>query len=183
MAKQTQQPWERREDETSKSYMAFCFYRDLGPARSLPKAWERYRDECGLKAVDPTGTFKDWCSGNDWVDRSQAFDDHEDEMRRAAREQARQEARDTFTRYAVMLAAKLVDVASGTEEAGRDQVRAILEALDRAGITVPKEMKVEHSGPDGGPIEHATLTADERRDRIVELLSITDSVQDGPEGS
>jgi len=149
----TPQPWSRREDETSKSYRAFCIYRDLGVSRSIPKAWDVYQEESGLKAGDPTGTFKNWCCDNDWVARAQAWDDHEDAMRLLARDMARQNARDKFVEYAERLAIKLVDVALGADDAGRDQVKAILEALDRAGITVPKELQVEHTGKGGGPIE------------------------------
>src|SRR5690554_741438 len=156
MSQPTQQPWSRREDETTKAYWAFCIYRDLGRGRSIPKAWDVYRSENGLKAVEPTGTFKDWCSCNGWVERAQAWDDHEDTMRLQARDQARQNARDKFVEYAERLAIKLVDVGLGAEEASRDQVKAILEALDRAGITVPKELQVEHSGPGGGPINVAS---------------------------
>lgn len=153
MSQPTQQPWHRREEETSKSYRAFCIYRDLGSARSLPKAWDVYRAENGLKAVEHTGTFKDWCSCNGWVSRSKAWDDHEDSMRLLARDQARENARDKFVEHAQRLAQQLVNVALGGEVAGRDQVKAILEALDRAGITVPKELQVEHTGKGGGPVE------------------------------
>ena len=32
------QPWERQKYETSRSFAAFCLYRDLGPGRSIEAA-------------------------------------------------------------------------------------------------------------------------------------------------
>lgn len=171
MTDSNQHPWDRREKETAKSYRAFCIYRDLGPSRSQPKAWGQYRLESGLKAADPTGTFRAWSSDNSWVSRAEAWDAHEEQCRRQAREDAREKARDKFVDHAEDLSQRLLDVALGFEEANRDQVKAILEALDRAGISVPKEMKIEHSGPDGGAIT-VTRTPEERRQRMQELQAM-----------
>ena len=35
-------PWERQWGETSRQYAGFCFYRDLGPSRSIDKAYHEF---------------------------------------------------------------------------------------------------------------------------------------------
>ncbi|MFU8803624.1 MAG: hypothetical protein ACNA8W_07440 [Bradymonadaceae bacterium] len=159
--------WERLEEETAKSYRAFCIYRNLGPGRSLQKA----SIEIYGKTTVSLRYLEQWSSKFSWVYRAEAWDAHEEESKRLAREQAREKAREKFVNHAENLSQCLLDVALGVKDANRDQVKAILEALDRAGISVPKEMKIEHSGPDGGPIT-VNRTPEERRERLKELQAM-----------
>lgn len=62
-------PWERRPDETSKSYRAFTQYLLLGPDRSL----EELRKELDRKP-SYLRWLEVWSSKYDWVDRATAYD-------------------------------------------------------------------------------------------------------------
>lgn len=141
------QPWEMRDDETSSSYRAFEIYRDLGPGRSLPKAWEVYATERDLKGVHPGRAFKNWCTGNEWVARCEAFDAFESEARLAQRQAMRDEVRQVFVDESKRVARRLIRVAMGLEPgASSHEVKAAQEVLDRAGVTVPKDLNVDIKG-------------------------------------
>jgi hypothetical protein len=79
--------WELRDDETPKSYAAFCIYRDLGPDRSVAKALE-----ADGKTVGSRGYWEAWCSKYDWVDRAAAYDLHTDGLIRKRLEAKRMRA-------------------------------------------------------------------------------------------
>lgn len=62
-------PWERRPDETDKSFDAFKVYRNLGTARSFPEA---------ATALGRPASYRNqlarWSSRFDWVSRAEAWD-------------------------------------------------------------------------------------------------------------
>lgn len=132
--------WKKREDETAKSWAAFVIYRDLGPARSIAAAVEEMGRPPGYARW-----AEKWSVRYDWVARAEAFDAWEDEQRQAQRQLAREEARDVFVEAARELARRLVKLAlsDGVTSA---QVMAAKAALDRAGVTVPKEVDLNVSG-------------------------------------
>jgi hypothetical protein len=67
------QPWEFDERlDSKKSYQAFCYYRDLGPNRSLDAAYRLYKPQSSGKRV--AGFFQDWSGKAQWTDRCKAFD-------------------------------------------------------------------------------------------------------------
>lgn len=74
------EPWDRRPEETEKAWLAFKLYRDMGPGRSLARAYHAYRIEAGnVSGDDPAleaaaGYFNEWSTGNAWVKRVQAYD-------------------------------------------------------------------------------------------------------------
>ncbi len=64
-------PWEKQPEETHKSYMAFCVYRDLGFYRSLEKArLELGQNQHYIKWL------KVWSVKFDWQARVKSFDLH-----------------------------------------------------------------------------------------------------------
>jgi hypothetical protein len=64
--------WEIQPDETSKSYQAFCVYRDMGCERSFAKA---YRLHTGREsAVNANGTWQGWAAAHNWFERAKAYD-------------------------------------------------------------------------------------------------------------
>jgi hypothetical protein len=94
---------ERLPDESPRAYRAFCCYRDLGPNRSLDRAWEGYcttPDEGKKsKSARRPGHWGAWSQKFSWVRRAEAHDDLVDEERRnIAFEQRRalQEQRSRF---------------------------------------------------------------------------------------
>ncbi|MBQ9168882.1 MAG: hypothetical protein IJX67_10830 [Oscillospiraceae bacterium] len=73
-------PWERRQDESTKAYEAFCIYRDMGRERSLSKVSAKLQKSETLMGR--------WSRTFDWVKRAASWDDEQD---RIAREIARKE--------------------------------------------------------------------------------------------
>ena len=74
--------WTRQEGETATAYAAFCTYRDLGPRRSLAKA---YGHQKGTKrAQQASGHWKRWYRTKNWKNRAEAYDAHLDEKKRQA---------------------------------------------------------------------------------------------------
>jgi len=108
-----------------------------------------------LKADQPTGTFRSWCTEFDWVRRAELWDDHEDEHRRLVRQAKKEQALDVMTENIVGLTKTLVLIAAGKSPdkmpGDHAQIRAIENALDRLGITAPKQLEI--TGKDGGAIE------------------------------
>jgi hypothetical protein len=77
----------RLPDETARAYRAFCVYRDLGPDRSLDRAWQRFCANQGKEhgpAMRRPGHWTAWSTRFQWVDRADAYDDLIDETRRIA---------------------------------------------------------------------------------------------------
>jgi hypothetical protein len=69
-------PWDRQVCDTTKSYSAFCVYRDMGSQRSLPKA--------GQKADLNARVLAGWCMRFGWVDRCSSYDEYCEAQRLAA---------------------------------------------------------------------------------------------------
>jgi hypothetical protein len=70
------QPWDRRENETTKAFEAFAAYRNLGPARSVAGAAEEVGKSVSL--------LNKWCARHHWVARVAAWDrfcDQQDQRR------------------------------------------------------------------------------------------------------
>lgn len=84
---------ERLEGESAHAYQAFCNYRDLGPDRSLDRAWQRF---CAAK--DPSkdhsakrrpGFWADWSVKYHWMKRAEVHDYDLDEEKREAHAEER----------------------------------------------------------------------------------------------
>lgn len=82
--------WAQRPNETASQYHAFTDYRDLGPLRSIQKAYDNHRNICVLERkqgrVRAAGTdvprrWYTWSSDNQWVVRVGDFDRHRDESK------------------------------------------------------------------------------------------------------
>ena len=143
----TDQPWDRKDGETSKAYQAFRFYLEMGRDRSIQKVRKKHFPNNG---VGKRRWMEKWSSEYDWVARAQAWDDWQDKQRLEARQKAREDAREVFILEAKRLAKELVSLALA-ESIGEDgvdsaQVRALKEALDRAGIIAKSELDLDVSG-------------------------------------
>lgn len=142
----TPKPWERRENETSKAYEAFCEYRDMGIQRSLSKVAEKLQKSATL--------INRWSREKDWVKRASLWDDEQERIERekAQKEQAKA-IREMRKRHAdlaqVMLIksakalarmpddeikpgdiSRMVDVASKLERISRGDVGEVVEERD-----------------------------------------------------
>jgi hypothetical protein len=76
--------WERQTTESARAFAAFCAYRDLGPSRSIDRAYTvtRERHQPGRAA----GQWNAWSVEHRWVERAAAYDGHLDAQRRRIRE-------------------------------------------------------------------------------------------------
>lgn len=81
-------PWERQPGETAKAYAAFCAYRNLGSDKRSLEAVAAKVAKGSRKGKEEPGYIKRWSSTHRWVERAAAYDDHLDEVRRAAHEKA-----------------------------------------------------------------------------------------------
>ena len=114
--------WERQHREPPKAYHAFAHYRDLGPLRSIDKAWDLHAREClrdqpRAKRRSP----KAWRAMSafwGWVGRAQQWDA---EIDRQMREKTAKQQLDAKERH--------VRLAQGALTALTVPVRATLEAL------------------------------------------------------
>lgn len=77
-------PWDRLENEGAKAFVAFCAYRDMGPDRSIAKA---YRALSGRQSsVRPPRRWAYWSSDFEWKRRAEEYDLHLELKARAERE-------------------------------------------------------------------------------------------------
>ncbi len=72
-------PWDRREGESEPAYIAFLVYRNLGPSRSIDRAYRQFKQgKCERTAVprrtSAPGNWGDYSVRFDWVQRARAWD-------------------------------------------------------------------------------------------------------------
>src|ERR1700722_15966713 len=88
----------RLPDESARAYRAFCEYCDLGPNRSLDRAWESFCAQSNPGRVRQSarrpGHWAGWSQEFQWVKRAQTHDDQIDEARREANIQRRRKLED-----------------------------------------------------------------------------------------
>ena len=110
------EPWERRQDETSRAYEAFCAYRDMGPGRSIAKTGQ-------LLGKNQT-TLEQWSSKYGWVKRVAAWDDEQDRIEREAAQKEQAKAiRDMRVRHAKLAEAMLMKAARGLARIPDDEIK------------------------------------------------------------
>lgn len=83
---------ERLAGESPRAYQAFCTYRDLGPVRSIDRAWKRYCADLGKDGASDRrpGNWADWSRKYSWVERAKSHDNLIDAEQRAANAERRQ---------------------------------------------------------------------------------------------
>lgn len=72
-------PWEQQPEESAAAYRRFCYYRDLGPGRTLERAYGAYLETKQKKAPKGTkkpvpGNWKKDAARFKWKDRAAAWD-------------------------------------------------------------------------------------------------------------
>ncbi len=121
--------WDRRDGETSRAYLAFRQYRDLGPTRSLAK----------LDATT-SNNARNWITRWDWVARATAWDD----AQHMAEDAERLESLRSMHRVHAA--------------AGRALMRAALEALRDLNIQGLSAAEIATLARLGAQLERETLT-------------------------
>lgn len=112
----TPEPWERREDETSRAYEAFCTYRDIGPGRSIAKTGQ-------LLGKNQT-TLEQWSSKYGWVKRAAAWDDEQERIERTTAQKEQLKAiKDMRKRHADLGQAMLIKAARALAKLPDDEIK------------------------------------------------------------
>jgi hypothetical protein len=130
VASATALPYERQPGETTKQWLAFVTYRDLGPARTLAEVCRRlYPGQ--RRNGRPIGRVVAWSSKNHWVERAGAWDAEQDCINREAQYKARHDMTQRHLQQLLALQSKAVQrlLAMRPEELRPSEV---LEVLDRA---------------------------------------------------
>lgn len=76
-ARPPSRPWDRLLEETESAYRNFLFYRNLGPGRTLHKAYLAHMEASDKATHGDTkvsGQWKDQSRDHAWVDRADAWD-------------------------------------------------------------------------------------------------------------
>lgn len=97
------QKWNRIQGETSKQFEAFSIYRDMGPERSISEVAKLW-SESGA-----TSRLREWATKNKWNQRTIAYDDHIDDIRRAKNEETIIEMSARHADYSVQIQDKAMD--------------------------------------------------------------------------
>ncbi len=73
---ESQNPWDRRRDEPKEAYARFLIYRNLGPARSLDRAYEVYLAMSGqeTKGLERPGSWARDSVAHQWANRATDWD-------------------------------------------------------------------------------------------------------------
>lgn len=165
-------PWDRRDDESASAHGAFLLYRDLGEYRTLEATVRELARPANYRRV-----LSRWAKQHEWDTRAAAWDAHLLNARDEVSIDAVAAAQRALLNHVPALLARLVKVSLGqygtievTNEKGETQVitappatgaevRALLGALDRAGLTVTR--RVDHTSkgqPIGTPIDPSALS-------------------------
>lgn len=108
----TPEPWERRENESSKAYDAFAKYRDMTKPRSIRKVAQELSKSGSL--------ISRWSSEHEWVKRVDAWDAEQD---RIARQAQLEEIKKMRKRHADLATAMLVKAAKALQRIPDDEIR------------------------------------------------------------
>ncbi len=92
------EPWERQPGETNENFARFRTYRDMGPTRSVNKAYRAYYNKPDVPADRIPSTFSTIASKWEWNERARAWDMENDrlhllENQMAARKMAKRHAK------------------------------------------------------------------------------------------
>jgi len=195
-------PWDRQPGDTDAAWRAFQSYRDLGPDRTLDRA---YQHRYGHERASAAGHFREWARHNAWVDRTRAYDAFIEQQARAEQERvwvdrALGQANRTWD-LAQQLRTKAEEMArypltrQRTERDGHTIVieparwtfrdaRAIAETADKLERLATGEPNVrsELSGPGGTPLlEALNLTALDPHEKTA-LLTLLRKARDARDG-
>jgi hypothetical protein len=149
-------PYERQPGETAKAFAAFTCFRDLGPERSVLKA---YQQKTGKKhAKQATGVWNGWATAYNWHERAAAWDSHLDRQTREAQERARREMGERHAKIAVALQEKAIQRLKAMkleEMSPSDALRFTTESikLERLARGEPESIgEQRHGGTAASPI-------------------------------
>ncbi len=166
----TKLPWEKKEDETSKSYHAFCLYRDMGPERTHDRVRQRLERPKGY-----LGYIQKWSAKYDWVKRAEAYDEHLERMQMAhmaeLRRRRNEETLKTCEKFHSAVRKRLEAMLEneGWDLTPSDMIRWFKEAVElELKVRGDPTEYVKMETMNGGPVE------EDDPDRIKKIVDILD---------
>lgn len=170
--------WEMMEGETFKSYEAFeVYYKLPKKTRTIKLTASEMGRVDGYRKV-----LEAWSSKFSWPQRAKDYDSYMSKLEADRRQEAEdaqieaniagiKAARQVFIERAEDLALTLIEH-TVDPDATSPNVRATIEALNRAGVTVPQEIQLRVAGISRRPQEgkHKELTDEELSKRLREKM-------------
>ena len=154
--------WDIQPSETAKAFHAFSHYRDMPPAdRSIDTAHAEHLARCeGRKRRGKRGSnrWQDWSPKHDWVSRAAAHDADLSRKRRDRRARELEEAQDRAAKIARSALDRLEERLKAIDveqipAAVLDRWLKTLTDVELKALGHQDKVALEHSGPDGGPIQ------------------------------
>ena len=142
----------KQRGETAKAYAAFCIYRDLGPKRTVRKAYnDAHPKRDPRKGI--SSHWPKWSMNNEWVRRCNAFDQHKYDKMMAGRTSIIEGARQRYLDKLQELVDRQLEMAFGElPEAGKIEAWMLTDILDRAGLTKIKPDSTMKVSSEDGPV-------------------------------
>jgi len=149
-------PWERRDDEKSAAWAAFCSYRDLPPGKRTDlAAYEVYLRKCGKvrkkteAKAKPSPSWPKWKRENQWEQRVAEFDRRHDAEYLAAHLDRKHKALDlvwlnlmtAMLRQTGLIDGADLDAVTRTINSNRELIRMLSEGEKPAANLIELVMK------------------------------------------
>jgi hypothetical protein len=154
--------FERRDHdgEGAKAYSAFVTYRELGPGRSVDKAYAVHAGhQMGTKRAP--GRWKEWSRQYDWLARARAYDDFLERERRAA-----------VTEYERSRAAKLEERRALLQERLLTLAERVADDVELMIMWPLEYHEVEREDEHGNPVSYSIYPARWDKGTIARLLEV-----------
>lgn len=169
-------PWDQQPDEPDEHHTWFTAYLAFGPARSLRVTSAKV----GKSRRHIERVAARW----QWMSRANAHDGEQARQWSADMAVRRRDMAERHARVAVAFQNKVVTRLQTLDPdrlSAADLARWVEVAtrLERGALGLP-ETTLGHTGADGGPVEVASMTEDERRQRLAELRAELDRRIGGP---
>lgn len=163
-------PWEPQKGESPPAYQAFAEYRDLGEARSLESVARLLSKSSQL--------LKRWSARWKWVERSQAYDTHMQEIEQKAREKALTKKAEDWATKELEMAGLLYEKAKSmlgfplTKQVTKDGQTVVMPAdwrmrdaaaIAEAGIKMERLARGEST---------ENVSVDDKRKKLAEVLGV-----------
>lgn len=165
---------DRLPQESDVAWQAFVAYRDMPPDK------RSQRDVAKQLGRHPS-QIADWSSKHGWVRRAADWDEAAD---RIFRQEMQRERRSMARRHAKIAGAVLAKAVERlqTLDAAKLTAGQLAQLLDVATRVERRALgepdRVEHSGPDGGPIQVEQIRSDDEIDLIAELNVLAQVMQE-----